>query len=49
MIEYRKGICALGCGLGGLSWRDVQPLIHAAAEKMAAVGVKVWIYEPGEP
>lgn len=42
-------IPALGCGLGGLRWEDVRPLIHAAAQRMAAAGVRVWIYEPVEP
>lgn len=39
-------ICALGCGLGSLAWSDVRPLIHAAAERMSARGVDVYIYEP---
>lgn len=39
-------IPALGCGLGGLRYEDVRPLIHAAAEKMSKAGVDAWIYEP---
>jgi O-acetyl-ADP-ribose deacetylase (regulator of RNase III) len=39
-------IPALGCGHGGLVWSDVKPIMQLAAEKMAAVGTMVWIYEP---
>lgn len=34
----------LGCGLGGLAWSDVRPLIVAAFEEMPAV--RVVLYEP---
>jgi O-acetyl-ADP-ribose deacetylase (regulator of RNase III) len=39
-------IPALGCGLGGLDWNDVRPLIEAAAERMP--GTLVMIYGPRE-
>ena len=39
-------IPALGCGLGGLAWQDVKPLVMAAAERMSAAGVRVEVYEP---
>lgn len=35
---------ALGCGLGGLAWSDVEPLIHAA---LATTNVDVHLYPPG--
>lgn len=34
----------LGCGLGGLLWQDVRPLITAACDRLSEVRVK--IYEP---
>jgi O-acetyl-ADP-ribose deacetylase (regulator of RNase III) len=34
----------LGCGLGGLSWRDVRPMIEHAFEKLPDVDVQ--LYEP---
>lgn len=34
----------LGCGLGGLRWTDVRPLIEAFAERVPEV--KVTVYEP---
>lgn len=37
-------IPALGCGLGGLNWHDVKPLIEAAARQMPET--LVLIYEP---
>jgi O-acetyl-ADP-ribose deacetylase (regulator of RNase III) len=37
-------VCALGCGLGGLKWADVRPIMLAKAERMSAL---VMIYEPG--
>lgn len=36
------GIPALGCGLGGLAWTDVRPLIMAAAERMRCERVVVF-------
>ncbi len=39
------GIPALGCGLGGLDWKTVFPLILAAAHRML---VRVDIFEPQE-
>ena len=41
-------LSAVGCGNGLLSWSDVCPLIHAAAERMSAAGVDVFVYEPME-
>ncbi len=35
----------LGCGLGGLDWSDVRPLIEEAFETLP--GVRVLVYEPG--
>jgi O-acetyl-ADP-ribose deacetylase (regulator of RNase III) len=35
----------LGCGLGGLNWADVEPLILAAA--LQVPGTSVWVYAPG--
>jgi O-acetyl-ADP-ribose deacetylase (regulator of RNase III) len=35
----------LGCGLGGLNWADVRPLIVEALE--AVPGLDTHIYEPG--
>ncbi len=35
---------ALGCGLGGLEWAAVRPLIVSAAERMP--GVRVVVFEP---
>lgn len=35
----------LGCGLGGLDWRQVRPKLVAALEALA--GVKVVVFEPG--
>ena len=37
-------IPALGCGLGGLRWSDVKPLIEAFAERVPEV--RVVVYEP---
>ncbi len=35
----------LGCGLGGLDWQDIRPLIEAAFTNLSA-SVEVLIYEP---
>ena len=39
-------IAALGCGLGGLKWSDVLPLIERAA--CAIPEVRVIVYAPKE-
>jgi len=39
-------IPALGCGLGGLKWTDVKPLIEKALEPLT--NVRVIIYEPNK-
>jgi O-acetyl-ADP-ribose deacetylase (regulator of RNase III) len=36
----------LGCGLGGLDWNDVRPLIEQACARMPDVRMRV--FEPGE-
>jgi hypothetical protein len=36
---------ALGCGLGGLSWADVGPLM---CRTLGTLGIPVWIYLPAE-
>ena len=48
-VVAERGIASLampplGCGLGGLDWRDVRPLIAAAAERMG--NVSVIVFEP---
>lgn len=35
----------LGCGNGGLDWREVEPLIHAAFDRLPKVDVR--LYPPG--
>ncbi len=48
--EFRPAsiaIPALGCGLGGLDYRDVRPFIVAAAARMEAAGVQVLVFPPG--
>jgi O-acetyl-ADP-ribose deacetylase (regulator of RNase III) len=37
---------ALGCGLGGLEWREVRPRIDAAFASLPEVDVR--LYVPGE-
>ncbi len=37
----------LGCGLGGLDWSDVRPLIEQACARMP--DVRTVMFEPGEP
>lgn len=39
-------IPALGCGLGGLEWKDVAPRIQAAMQLPARVGIAVRLYHP---
>jgi O-acetyl-ADP-ribose deacetylase (regulator of RNase III) len=38
---------AVGCGLGGLAWADVRPLIETAGARLP--GVRLVVYPPGEP
>lgn len=38
-------IPALGCGEGGLDWKDVEPLIKAGAERLVEIGVMVEVYD----
>ena len=37
---------ALGCGFGGLGWRDVRPLI---ATRLADLDLVLWLYGPQPP
>ena len=47
-IEARSiqsiAIPALGCGLGGLSWSNVEPMMR---EELADLNAKVFLYKPG--
>lgn len=36
----------LGCGLGGLDWVDVEPLIHQHLADLAGLGCRVTVYPP---
>jgi O-acetyl-ADP-ribose deacetylase (regulator of RNase III) len=36
---------ALGCGLGGLAWNDVRPMIEEALGDLESIDV--WVFEPG--
>lgn len=42
-------IPALGCGLGGLEWDEVKPLIDGAFSVDEMKGIKVLVYEPVSP
>lgn len=48
LIQERQiksiAIPPLGCGLGGLDWAEVRPMIEAALGDLP--GVDVWLYEP---
>ncbi len=41
-------IPALGCGLGGLAWAEVKPLIEKASNEIWKRGVPVRVYAPKE-
>lgn len=41
------GIPALGCGLGGLSYAQVQPLLLGLADRLRSRGWDVTLYPPG--
>lgn len=41
-------IPALGCGLGGLSWRSVKQKIERAFEEIPYGAVDVWLFGPGK-
>ena len=32
----------LGCGLGGLDWADIEPMVHAAAASMTVSAVRIY-------
>lgn len=42
-------IPALGCGNGGLDWRDVEPLVMATAVELSDQYFDVEIYPPNDP
>jgi O-acetyl-ADP-ribose deacetylase (regulator of RNase III) len=42
------GLPALGAGLGELGWEAVRPILLAAAEQIAALGVDVHMFPPHE-
>jgi len=37
---------ALGCGLGGLKWKDVGPIMVDVLKRIADIGINVFIYVP---
>lgn len=37
---------ALGCGLGGLSWEQVEPLVRSRLAELSEAGVVVELYPP---
>jgi hypothetical protein len=42
-LPQKFAIPALGCGLGGLHWDQVKPLI---AENLAGLDRTIWVFEP---
>ena len=43
MTYETAAVPPLGCGLGGLSWTDVRPIVE---RELTAVGTHVMVYEP---
>ena len=39
-------IPALGCGLGGLKWTEVEPILQRSAKRMEHFGCRVRIFSP---